>query len=174
MVNNTIRDKIIDTILALPHGVLAMSQAIEGLVESSTNLAAVHTNNDYFEIVKSSRSSINSMLNFILNSLKSFAQLIDASIEQPPPYPGWTPDPSSPLLQTMKEIYKNLFGKEPIIEAIHAGLETGIIGEKIPGMDMISFGPTIKHPHSPDEKVEISTVDRFWTLLTKTLEHLAS
>jgi dipeptidase D len=174
VVNNTIRDKIIDTILALPHGVLAMSQAIEGLVESSTNLAAVHTNNDYFEIVKSSRSSINSMLNFILNSLKSFAQLIDASIEQPPPYPGWTPDPSSPLLQTMKEIYKNLFGKEPIIEAIHAGLETGIIGEKIPGMDMISFGPTIKHPHSPDEKVEISTVDRFWTLLTKTLEHLAS
>ncbi len=168
----TVGDKLINTILALPHGVIGMSQAIQGLVETSTNLAAVHTYDNYFEIVKSSRSSINSMLRFVLNSLKAFAQLIEAEIEQPPPYPGWTPNPDSPLLKTMIEIYKGLFGKEPVVEAIHAGLETGIIGEKIPGMDMISFGPTIKHPHSPDEKVEINTVDRFWTLLTKTLEHL--
>ncbi len=168
-----LRDKVINTILALPHGVLAMSQAIEGLVQTSTNLAAVHTHDDIVEIVKSSRSSINSELKFVLKSLKAFANLIDADIEQPNPYPGWAPNPDSEILKTMMKLHKELFGKEAVAEAIHAGLETGIIGEKFPGMDMISFGPTIKNPHSPDEKVQISTVERFWTLLTKTLEHLA-
>ncbi len=168
-----VRDKIINSILALPHGVLAMSQAIKGLVQTSTNLAAVHTKEKSFEIVKSSRSSINSELRFVLNSLKAFAKLIEAEIEQPNPYPGWTPNPDSEILKTMVKLHKEIFGKEPVVEAIHAGLETGIIGEKFPGMDMISFGPTIKNPHSPDEKVQISTVERFWILLTKTLEHLA-
>ncbi len=168
-----LRDKVINTILALPHGVLAMSQAIEGLVQTSTNLAAVHTHEDSVKVVKSSRSSINSELKFVLKSLKAFANLIEADIEQPNPYPGWAPNPDSEILKTMMKLHKELFGKEAVAEAIHAGLETGIIGEKFPGMDMISFGPTIKHPHSPDEKVQISTVERFWTLLTKTLEHLA-
>jgi len=167
------RNKIINILLSLPHGVLKMSQSIEGLVETSTNLASIHTKDDFFLISKSSRSSIDSSLDAFLTSMNAYAELIDAEIEQPNPYPGWTPNPDSEILKKMKAIYKNLFNKEAKVEAIHAGLETGIIGEKFPGMDMISFGPEIKNPHSPDEVVEMETVKKFWDLLVKTLEELA-
>ncbi len=164
--------KIIDILMILPHGVLSMSHAIEGLVESSTNLAVSKTEDNYLKIIESSRSSINSFLQYYLKTLKAFGELIGAEVEQPPAYPGWTPNPDSQILKKMKEIYKKLFGKEPHVGAIHAGLETGIIGEKFPGMDMISFGPTIKYPHSPDERVHIESVEKFFKLLVETLKSI--
>ena len=101
------------------------------------------------------------------------ANVYGASIEQDEAYPGWAPDPKSPILETTTKIYKKLLGKDPHICAIHAGLECGVIGEKVNNMDMISFGPTIKGPHSPDERVEIKSVDKFWDLLLKILKELA-
>ncbi len=164
--------KIINSMMVLPHGVLAMSLAIKGLVESSTNLAVVKTENEHLKIVESSRSSINSFLSYYLKSMKAFGEILSAEVEQPASYPGWTPNPDSKILKIMKNVYKKLFGKDPEVMAIHAGLETGIIGEKFPGMDMISFGPTIKYPHSPDEKVHIESVEKFYTLLKETLKIL--
>ncbi len=167
------RDRLIASLLILPHGVLAMSQEIEGLVETSTNLGVVKTAQDKVEMVESSRSSIKSALEAVRKSIKAFAELVGAEIEQPPSYPGWKPNLNSKVLAVMKRVYKRLFGKEPEVKAIHAGLETGIIGEKIPGMDMISFGPDIRHPHSPDEKVNIPSVEKFWKLLVEALKELA-
>ena len=97
-----------------------------------------------------------------------------AVIEQDEPYPGWAPNLNSPILETTANIYTEILGKEPHICAIHAGLECGVIGEKVEGMDMVSFGPTIKGPHSPDERVEIESVDKFWNLLLKILKNLAA
>ncbi len=165
--------RIIDFLMSLPHGVLAMSLAMEGLVETSTNLAVIKTEDKEVEVVESSRSSINSSLDFVCKQLKALGDLAGAQTHQPPGYPGWTPNPDSELLRKMKEVYKRLFGKEPQVTAIHAGLETGIIGKNYPDMEMISFGPTIKFPHSPDEKVEIASVEKFWKLLVETLKELA-
>ncbi len=165
--------KIVDFLMSLPHGVLAMSLAMEGLVETSTNLAVVNSHQDHVEVVESSRSSINSSLDFVCKQLKALGELAEAETHQPPGYPGWTPNPDSQILKIMKEVYRKLFGKEPEVTAIHAGLETGIIGKNYPGLEMISFGPTIKYPHSPDERVEIKSVEKFWKLLVETLKALA-
>ena len=165
--------KIVDFLMSLPHGVLAMSLAMEGLVETSTNLAVVNSHQDHVEVVESSRSSINSSLDFVCKQLKALGDLAEAETHQPPGYPGWTPNPDSQILKIMKEVYRKLFGKEPEVTAIHAGLETGIIGKNYPGLEMISFGPTIKYPHSPDERVEIKSVEKFWKLLVETLKALA-
>jgi len=165
--------KIVDFLMSLPHGVLAMSLAMEGLVETSTNLAVVNSHQDHVEVVESSRSSINSSLEFVCKQLKALGDLAEADTHQPPGYPGWTPNPDSQILKIMKEVYRNLFGKEPEVTAIHAGLETGIIGKNYPGLEMISFGPTIKYPHSPDERVDIKSVEKFWKLLVETLKTLA-
>ncbi len=165
--------RIIDFLMALPHGVLAMSLAMEGLVETSTNLAVVKTGEGEVEVVESSRSSVNSSLEFVCKQLRALGDLAGVQTHQPPGYPGWTPNPDSELLSKMKEIYRRLFGKEPEVTAIHAGLETGIIGKNYPNMEMISFGPTIRFPHSPDEKVEIASVEKFWRLLVETLRELA-
>ena len=107
------------------------------------------------------------------DAIRAMSEMVGATVEQGEGYPAWTPNLQSPLLQVMKDVYKRLFGKEPEVKAIHAGLETGIIGEKFPGMDMISMGPQIEHPHSPDERVHIPSVERFWKLLTAALEALA-
>ncbi|MDZ7261626.1 MAG: M20/M25/M40 family metallo-hydrolase, partial [candidate division KSB1 bacterium] len=104
--------------------------------------------------------------------LRALAELVDAEINQPASYPGWTPNLDSPLLTLAKETYTRLFGKEPRVVAIHAGLECGIIGEKFPGMDMISIGPQLENPHSPSERVHIGSVERFWQLLVALLEAL--
>ena len=101
------------------------------------------------------------------------SEAFGAVAEQDKAYPGWTPNINSPVLETTKKIYTELLGKDPHICAIHAGLECGVIGEKVEGMDMVSFGPTIKGPHSPDERVEISSVDKFWDLLLKILNELS-
>jgi dipeptidase D len=129
-----------------------MHPEMEGLVETSSNLAIVNTHKDKAQIICSSRSSVASALEAVRNSIAASSELAGAKVSQPEGYPGWTPNLESPLLKTLKEVYQKMFQKEPGVGAVHAGLECGIIGEKFPGMDMISFGPTIEHPHSPEER----------------------
>jgi len=165
---------IIDSLYAVPNGVIKMSADIEGLVETSTNLAVVTTKGKTVEVILSQRSSVESEKHDISNIVAALFKLAKAEVKQGDGYPGWKPDIHSPILAVMKNIYKNKFGKEPEVKAIHAGLECGIIKERYVDMDMISFGPTIMGAHSPDEKVQISTVERFWDLLVDTLKNIPS
>ncbi|MFO7444985.1 MAG: aminoacyl-histidine dipeptidase, partial [Ignavibacteriaceae bacterium] len=157
--------RIINTLLALPHGVISMSQDIPGLVETSTNVATINTGDDAVIIGTSQRSSIDSAKRYIAQSVEATFKLADAEVKTGDGYPGWKPDMDSNILKTSKKAFKNLFNKEPEIKAIHAGLECGILGDKNPGIDMISFGPTITGAHSPDERVNIETVEKFYNLL---------
>jgi dipeptidase D len=161
-------------LVALPHGVLRMSDDIEGLVESSTNLAVASEVDGRLRILMSNRSSVMSALAAIRRRLRAFASIAGADVMEKDGYPGWKPDVSSELVAVMREVCAEVTGEEPEVGAVHAGLECGIIGEKYPGMDMISFGPQIEFPHSPDERVRIATVGPFWNLLVATLERLAS
>ncbi|MDZ7337210.1 MAG: aminoacyl-histidine dipeptidase [candidate division KSB1 bacterium] len=165
--------RLLNSLFVLPHGVLAMSREIEGLVETSNNVATLACEESHAVIQMSSRSSVMSALQAVRNRLKAFAELLGAEIEQPAGYPSWTPNVQSPLLALMQEVHRRVFGKEAQVMAVHAGLECGIIGEKFPGMDMISLGPTIQHPHSPEERVHIKSVENFWALLTAALARLA-
>jgi dipeptidase D len=166
--------KALALVNALPHGVLAMSQDIEGLVETSTNLAAVETGDGAMSVLLSTRSSVDSALRATRNRIRAAAELAGASVEETKGYPGWKPDPSADLLHTFRDLHERLTGKKPALRAVHAGLECGIIGEKVPGMEMISFGPLILGAHSPDERVHVASVERFYDLLTATLSELAS
>ena len=163
--------KVLELLMGLPHGVLAMDQQVKGLVETSTNLARVRSS-DKLEIMMSSRSSVNSALEATMQSIRAIGELAGAKVEEGSMYPGWKPNLDSKLLKIAVESYKELYGKEPEIKAIHAGLETGVIGGKY-DMDMISIGPQIEHPHSPDEVVYISSVQKFWDYLLKILENVA-
>jgi len=163
--------KVLGLLMGLPHGVLAMDQQVKGLVETSTNLARVRSS-DKLEIMMSSRSSVNSALEATMQSIRAIGELAGAKVEEGSMYPGWKPNLDSKLLKIAVESYKELYGKEPEIKAIHAGLETGVIGGKY-DMDMISIGPQIEHPHSPDEVVYISSVQKFWDYLLKILENVA-
>ncbi|MDH3255483.1 MAG: aminoacyl-histidine dipeptidase [Acidobacteriota bacterium] len=162
--------QLLDT---LPHGVLGMSYDIPGLVETSTNLATVKSTGDELSIKLSTRSSVDSALEALRGRIHSAGLLAGATIIEEDGYPGWKPDMSSELLTVLKALSEDVYGHAPEVGAIHAGLECGIIGEKCPGMDMISFGPQIEFPHSPDERVKIDSVGRFWKLLVLTLEKLA-
>ena len=169
----SLRDKLLDMLYAMPHGVMAMSLAVPGLVETSTNLAVLKTQDDKISVLTSQRSSVTSRLDEICEMVYAVGTLVDAEIRQGNGYPAWQPNPDSRVLQTAKAVHKELFGTEPEVKAIHAGLETGIIGAKFPGMDMISFGPTILGAHSPDERVHIPAVEKFWKFLTAMLATLA-
>lgn len=164
---------LLNLLMGLPHGVIAMHPEMEDLVETSSNLAILHTHSDNAQIICSSRSSTASALEATRNMIAALSELSGAKISQPEGYPGWTPNLESSLLKTLKEVYRTTFQKEPEVGAVHAGLECGIIGEKFPGMDMISFGPTIEHPHSPEERVHIGSVEKFWGFLTAALARLA-
>lgn len=170
--SNESQQKALHLLMALPHGVLAMSQDVEGLVETSTNLATVRTNN-VLEILMSSRSSVKSSLQFIMQVIRAIGGMAGAEVKEGDLYPGWKPNLNSRLLHIASETYKELFGEEPEKKAIHAGLETGIIGERIGNMDMISIGPQIEYPHSPDERVYIPSVQKFYPYLLKIIENIA-
>ena len=163
---------LINALFTLPHGVISMHPEMKDLVETSTNLAIVHTHQSQAQIICSSRSSVASALEATRNSIKATAEVLGAEVAQPEGYPGWTPNLKSPLLQVLKDVYKKNFKKKPEVGAVHAGLECGIIGEKFLGMDMISFGPTIEHPHSPEERVHTGSVEKFWKFLTALLTEL--
>lgn len=158
-------DKIINILLAIPHGVISMSSSIPGLVETSTNLATVVIDNDLIRIGTSQRSSIESAKRNIAASVKSVFDLAGADVKVGDGYPGWQPNLDSQLLKISKKAFKELFGHEPQLKAVHAGLECGILGDKYPGLEMISFGPTIEGAHSPDERVNIHDVEKFYRLL---------
>ena len=166
--------EIVDVILALPHGVISMSQDIPGLVETSTNLATINLTDGKVRIGTSQRSSVDSAKEYIANSVTAVFNLTNASVEAGDGYPGWKPNMDSELLKVSRKVFKELYGKEPEIKAIHAGLECGILEGKNPGMDMISFGPTIQNAHSPDEKVNIETVAKFYDLLKGILKEFAN
>ena len=163
---------LLNLLHGLPHGVDKMSYDIPGLVETSTNLASIMLDDKNAVIYMSTRSSIKSALQDLRDRIHAIANLAKAKVTEEKPYPGWKPNMDSKLLALSKKIFKEMYGKEPTIEAIHAGLETGIIGEKFPGMDMISIGPTIKYPHSPEEQVHISTVEKTYKYVLRILEEI--
>jgi len=162
--------RAIDTIFAYPHGVAAMSKDIAGLVETSNNLATVKTGNGILEILSNQRSSNMDSLALLCDRVMSVARLAGAKGETSGGYPSWQPNMDSKLLARCLDVFEKRFGKKPVVEAIHAGLECGIIGSKYDGMDMISFGPTIKNPHSPDEKIEIDSIGKTWDFLVALFE----
>jgi len=149
-----------------------MSRDIPNFVETSTNLASVKTQDDYFLITTSQRSSVVSGLEDVVNMVASAFRLISADIEHTDGYPGWTPNTNSEILEIARQSYNRLFGSYPKILAVHAGLECGIIGEKYPNMDMISYGPDLKGVHSPDEKIHINSVLKFWELTLDVLKNI--
>ena len=170
----TIEDtrKIIDFITVLPHGVAVMSTDIENLVETSNNLARLRTENGQLKVLTSQRSSLVSRLNALTNRIEAVARLSGGEAQSGDGYPPWQPNMDSPLLAKSLKIYEKLFNKKPVVEVIHAGLECGIIGDKNPGMDMISLGPTLKFPHSPDEKILIPTIGMVWDFVAELLKEL--
>jgi dipeptidase D len=151
-----------------------MSHAVAGLVETSSNLASVKFNTEEAKITitTSQRSSVESAKLYAAQTIESVFYLSGCDVEHSDGYPGWTPDPDSTLLKTSVECYRQLFATEPKVRAIHAGLECGLFLEKYPHLEMISFGPTLRGVHSPDERLEISTVDKFWKLLVELLKVL--
>ena len=164
---------VLRLLTSLPHGVEAMSYDIPDLVETSNNLATVAGENGSIVITTSTRSSIDAALDALRRRIRATGELAGAEVEERGAYPGWKPDLDSPLLDVVRRVHAQELGAEPDVKAIHAGLECGIIGKKTPGMDMISFGPTIECPHSPDERVHVASVGRFYRLLTATLAALA-
>jgi dipeptidase D len=164
--------KVIDFIIVLPHGVAVMSTDIEGLVETSNNLARVRVENGHINILTSQRSSLVSRLNALTNRIEAVARLTGGEAHSGDGYPPWQPNMDSPLLAKSLKIYEGLFNKKPVVEVIHAGLECGIIGDKNPGMDMISIGPTLKFPHSPDEKVHVGTIGMVWDFIVELIKEL--
>ncbi len=164
-------EKVIYAVHGCPHGVIAMSHDIEGLVETSTNLASVKMKEgDQILIGTSQRSSIESSKEAIANQVSSVFLLAQAEVTQGDGYPGWAPNPNSKVLKVAEDTYKKLFNKEPKIMAIHAGLECGLFLEKYPYLDMISFGPTLRDVHSPNERIQIDTVGLWWKHLLELLK----
>ncbi|MBS3770799.1 MAG: aminoacyl-histidine dipeptidase [Bacteroidales bacterium] len=166
------QDNMVRALYGCPHGVIRMSDDMEGLVETSTNLAVVKSEEHVVSVQTLQRSSVDSAKEDLGNMIRSVFELGGAEVLHEGEYPGWKPNPDSPILKTMQEVYNKKFGKVPEVKAIHAGLETGIISQAYPHLDMISFGPTISYPHSPGEKVNIETVKKFWDFLVETLKSI--
>jgi dipeptidase D len=166
--------RALDLLLAMPHGVTARSTTMPGLVETSNNQAKVWVADGTMHVLSSQRSSVPSRLGAITDRIEAVARLAGAGVESGDGYPPWTPNPDSGLLETCVSLYQDLFQCEPKVEAIHAGLECGLIGNLAEGMDMISLGPTIKDPHSPQERMHVPSLDRLYQFLTALLEKLAT
>lgn len=165
---------IIQSLYACPHGVMAWSQNMPGLVETSTNLASIKMNKNKIEITTSQRSSVESSKIDIVNMVESVFLLAGANVKHSNGYPGWKPNLQSPILEISKSIYYKLFNHDPKVKAIHAGLECGLFLEKYPDLDMISIGPTMRGVHSPDEKLHIPSVEKFWKFLIEIIKHIAN
>ncbi|RPJ58048.1 MAG: aminoacyl-histidine dipeptidase [Acidobacteria bacterium] len=166
------QEKILRGIAGLPHGVIKMSADVPGLVETSTNVAVINSSDGKIVLSTSQRSSVASEIHEIGDTVASVFLLSGAEVQQGSGYPGWKPNLNSPVLKLATAIYSDLFGKECEVKAVHAGLECGIIGERYPGMDMISFGPTLEAVHSPDEKIHIASVEKFWKFLMEILRRM--
>jgi dipeptidase D len=165
-------EKIINTLSALHNGVFRMSPDIEGLVETSSSLARVEIGNGKFITQSLQRSSVNSTRDEVAMTIKACFENMGCKVIQSGDYPGWQPNPNSKILDIMEKLYKTMFREDPQVKACHAGLECGILGEHLPDVDMISFGPNIRAAHSPDEKVQISSVQKFWKFYLETLKSI--
>lgn len=172
LIDLSTQERLLNALYACPHGVITMSPDIPNFVETSTNLASVKMTDKAIEIGTSQRSSSEHGKQDVLNMVESVFRLAGAKIVHNDGYPGWTPNPKSPILDVTRKAYVKLFNKEPKVLAIHAGLECGLIGEQYPGIDMISYGPTIKGAHSPDERLQIDTVQKFWDLTLEVLKNI--
>lgn len=171
-VEKKVADNIILALQALHNGVMEMNQEIDGLVETSSNLASVKQNDNTIQVVVSQRSSTDSALDAVRNTVAAVFELAGAQVLFSDRYPGWKPNQNTRLLKVAVESYQELFGKQPVVRAIHAGLECGLFATKYPNMEMISFGPTLRNVHTPDEKLLIPTVDLAWKLLVDIVEKL--
>ncbi len=167
-----VQTKLIQTLYATPNGVYRMSADFDNLVETSNNIARVKIGKGKISVKCLTRSSVESSKVDLANTLKCCFELMDAEVTFSGDYPGWTPNPDSKILDVLRSTYTSLFGEEPHVVACHAGLECGILGSHYPEMDMISFGPTILGAHSPQERVSISSVQKFWTFLLEILKEI--
>lgn len=173
MLQPGLRDNLLNALYACPHGILEMSTRMEGMVETSTNLASVKFDgNGSILVTTSQRSELESRKYFAAEMVRSVFELAGAKVTHSDGYPGWTPNPDSGILETTVQSYQKLFGTKPVVRSIHAGLECGLFLEKYPHLDMVSFGPTIKGAHSPDERLDIETTEKFWKHLTDVLENI--
>ena len=172
MISREVQDKLIRAVAACPDGLQRMSPAMPGLVQTSTNLARVVSDGRSVQLQCLLRSSVNSEKEALGDAIAAVFELAGAKVELTGSYDGWNPDMDSPILKAMTASYEALYGSRPAVMAIHAGLECGVIGGTYPKLDMISFGPTICYPHSPDERVEIASVGKFYEFLLHTLKHI--
>jgi dipeptidase D len=164
---------LLNAVYACPHGVLEMSTRMEGMVETSTNLASVKFIDDNkIMVTTSQRSEIDTRKFFAAEMVESVFTLADANVTHSEGYPGWAPNTDSEVLKITVDSYLKLFGVEPVVRSIHAGLECGLFLQKYPGLDMVSFGPTIRGAHSPEERLDIATTQKFWDHLVDVLENI--
>ncbi|MEA3494919.1 MAG: aminoacyl-histidine dipeptidase [Bacteroidota bacterium] len=173
IIDENTQNGLLNGLYGCPHGVIGMLSEMPDVVETSTSLGVIKMENGQIEVISLTRSSVDSFKEYTGNMIKIIFELAGAKVKFEGSYPGWKPNLDSPILKTMKEGYNSKFGKIPAIKVIHAGLECGLIGDVYPNMDLISFGPTIRYPHSPDEKVNIATVKKFWDFLVVTLENIS-
>lgn len=169
LIPEEIQDDLVNAVTACPNGVFRFIPEIPDTVETSNNLSIVKSTGESVEVACLLRSSVDSKKDELASMIESVFALAGAKVEFSGSYSGWNPNMKSAILQTMQDVYFKEFGRQPAVKVIHAGLECGIIGPKVPHMDMISFGPTIRHPHTPDEKVNIASVEKFWKFLVATL-----
>ncbi|MFV0366090.1 MAG: aminoacyl-histidine dipeptidase [Mangrovibacterium sp.] len=167
------QEQMLNLILACPHGVLAMSSRMPGMVETSTNLASVKINGDLVQFTTSQRSEVESRKYAAAQMVRAVFELAGAEVEHSEGYPGWTPNPKSYIVQVAADCYENLFGERPAVKSIHAGLECGLFLQKYPYLDMVSIGPTIRNPHSPDERIHLQHTEKFWLHLIDILKKIA-
>jgi dipeptidase D len=173
VMDNASTRRVLNALLLIPHGVEEMSVAVPGLVETSSNLAAVVTRPAAVEALVSVRSPIRSSLDALRARLYAVAEMAGGSVEENKPYPGWNPDLKSELLRVTRAVHERVIGTSPELKAVHAGLECGVIGEKLPGIDMVSIGPWIEAPHSPAERVNVPSVATYWKLLVAVVDELS-
>lgn len=172
VIGKDVQGRLIRAVNGCPNGVVRMSQDMKGLCETSTNLAVVKLENNKINVLCLLRSSVDSAKEYLTESMGSVFELAGAKVEFDGGYPGWKPNMNSNILKLMQQTYQGLYGKIPEVKAIHAGLECGLLGGVYPNWDMISFGPTIRFPHSPDEKVNVETVGKFYSWLLETLKNI--
>lgn len=172
VMDNKLQEQLLRAIYACPNGIYRMSPEIQGLVQSSNNLARVLVENGCYSLQCLTRSSVDSEKQDLADAIGSAFELMDAELSYAGAYPGWQPRPDAPIIKIMSELYQHMFGEAAHVNAVHAGLECGILGQNYPDMQMISFGPNIYGAHSPDERVQISSVQKFWKYLLEILKQI--
>lgn len=165
--------RVLDLLIALPHGVISMSPEVRDLVETSTNLGLIHTDENSLKVTMLTRSAVTSSLFAVKRQIKVIAGLSGANVEEPRGYPGWKPDMDSPLLKIASDVFRKKYERDPEVKAIHAGLECGLFSEKLPGVDMLSIGPEMHYVHSPNEELNIASVPKTYELLCAIIEAAA-